>query len=552
MVAMAHAGAWEPAVQGLASWVSDHAGSVVRDARLLFFALATLFVVAAWRSAAGTAPARVKAGRVGGGGALLAVVACVLAIVLYQATWQLAGFTRPEFVSFMRKHSHRALNPAEAQTRGRILDRHGVVLATDDPAGGGRRRYPLGAVCAHLVGYHDAMYGQTGLEAADDRSLSGAGTAALTDWRTFGQGVLDHRQATGNSLTLTLDAELQKRAQILLGGRPGAVVGIRPGDGAILILASSPSFDPNVVDPARLKRQANMPMFNRALQGLYAPGSTFKIVTAVKAVEAGITGRFDCPAAGFTPPGYQRPIRDHEYYEAQRRGSTWRGHGVIDIEEAFARSSNVYFSRLGTQLGADAMNDVAARFGLNRRTTIFLGSSGELAADASKFPSLSSSALGEVAQVSIGQGTLAVTPLQMALVAAAIANDGVMMAPRGAVAMPPAVLTTATTPAVARRVGRYMRKAVESGTGRGADLPGLPIAGKTGTAENPAGKDNSWFVCFAPYDKPAIALAVVIEGGGFGSQAALPVAVELLRQGQKRGWSPPDPMPPPDEKGGVR
>jgi peptidoglycan glycosyltransferase len=549
---MGRAGAWEQAVQGVAAWVSDHAGTVVRDARLLFFVLAILFVLAAWRSAAGTAPARVKAGRVGGGGALLVVVACLLAIVLYQATWQLTGFTRPAFVSFMRKHSHRTLNPAEAQTRGRILDRHGVVLATDDAAGGGRRRYPLGEACAHLVGYHDAMYGQTGLESADDRSLSGAGTAALNDWRRFGQGVLDHRQATGNTLTLTLDAELQKRAMILLGGRPGAVVGIRPADGAILILASSPSFDPNLVDPARLKRQANTPMFNRALQGLYAPGSTFKIVTAVKAVEAGITGRFDCPAAGFTPPGHKRPIRDHEYYEAQRRNRPWRGHGIIDLEEAFARSSNVYFSRLGTQLGAEAMNEVAARFGFNRQMPIYVGSSGELAADESKFPSLSASGLGEVAQISIGQGTLAVTPLQMALVAAAIANDGVMMAPRCAVVMPPAVLLTATTPAAAKRVGTYMREAVESGTGRGADQPGLLIAGKTGTAENPTGKDNSWFVCFAPYGKPAIALAVVIEGGGFGSQAALPVAVELVRQGQKRGWSAPDPIPPPPAKDGAR
>ncbi|MCE9613395.1 MAG: penicillin-binding protein 2 [Lentisphaerae bacterium] len=516
-----------------AAFVAAHATDVVRGARFAFFILAGLFLLALWRAA--PAPMRAAGARGRPPRTFPFLVLCFLAILAYQATWQLAGFTRPAFIAFMRRHSHRTTNPAESHARGRILDRRGAPLAVDDAAAG-RRTYPLGPACAHLVGYADPMYGLTGIENADDQSLSGAGASALEDWRAFGQGMLDHARASGNDVQLTIDATLQARALELLAGRPGAVVGIRPADGAILIMASSPSFDPNRVDPARLNRQANTPMFNRALQGRYAPGSSFKIITACRAAEAGFKGTIDCPAAGYTPPGYAKPIRDHEYAEAQRRGSTWKGHGKLDLEEAFARSSNVFFARLGPQLGASALNDIAARFRFNQPIPIFTGSSGSVAADASAFPDLSPRAVGETAQVAIGQGRLAVTPLQMALVAAAIANGGTMMAPQCRARQPRETLSQATTPAAAKRVGAMMRGSVLHGTSRRANIPEVDIAGKTGTAQNAGSRDHSWFVCFGPYTRPGLALAVVVEGGGFGAQSALPIAVDVMRLAAKQGW----------------
>ncbi len=528
--------------RALAGVLADHAPLVIRATRLTFFILAALFLLSLWRRAEtgrGARPARA--------GLFYGIALGLIGIALYQATWQLAGFVRPEFIAFMRKHSHRAHNPARDHARGRILDQHGVVLAADRVSGAGpRRHYPLGPAAAHLVGYADPMYGLTGIEAADDRSLSGAGREALADWRGFGQGLLDHQRTGGNDLTLTLDARLQARAMALLAGRPGAVVGLRPADGAVLILASSPGFDPNAVDPAQLERQPHTPMFHRALRGRYPPGSTFKVLTACLAAEAGFSGTIDCPAAGFTPAGHTRPIRDHEFFEAQRRGNAWRGHGTLTLDEAFARSSNVFFARLGSRYGAEAWNDLATRFALNRGLTLFTGVSGAVRADPSGFPTLRPGQAGEIAQVSIGQGVLQITPIQMALITAAIANDGVMMAPRCRRDAPPEILTEATTAAAAGRVRQLMRGSVLNGTGRGAHIPEVEIAGKTGTAQHGGEKDHSWFVCFAPYRQPALALAVVVEGGGYGSQAALPVAVALMREAAALDWGrqpPPAPSP---------
>lgn len=528
------------ASRALAGVVADHAPLVVRSLRILFFALAALFLLNLWRA---TSHSGRPASR---SGLFIGVALCLLGIALYQATWQLAGFARPEFIAFMRKHSHRSQNPAREQARGRIVDRHGTLLAADDPVPGSgsiRREYPLGPAAAHLVGYADPMFGLTGVEAAEDQSLSGAGREAFSDWKAFGQGLLDHQRAAGNDVVLTLDARLQARAYELMAGRAGAVVGIRPADGAVLVLVSSPSFDPTRIEtkPGTTSRS---PMFNRALAGRYPPGSTFKILTACLGAEAGFTARIDCPAAGFTPVGHRRPIRDHEYFDAQRRGTTWRGHGMLNLDEAFAHSSNVFFARLGTRCGAAAWNDLAARFAMNRRITIYRGVSGELAADASAFPALGEADVGEVAQISIGQGTLAMTPLQMALVAAAIANEGVMMAPRCRTNAPPEVLTEATSAATAARMQQLMRGSVLRGTSRGANVREVEIAGKTGTAQNPGGKDHSWFVCFAPAKQPALALAVLVEGGGYGSQAALPVAVELMKLAASIDWGATPPPPP--------
>lgn len=517
--------------------------------RLAFFLLAAfaLFLVVRYRA---RGVGRFPVGRTGVPAAPRRVLGValwllLLAVFVYQGSWQLAGFARPGFVAFMRRHNHRPVNPASLLARGRILDRTGTVLADNDPENGSLRRYPLrGAVC-HLVGYVSPFYGITGLEAADEAYLSGHTWASREEADRFGRNILDPHHAVGNDLTLTLDAGLQQAAIALLGSRPGAVVALDPATGAILALASTPTFDPNNLDPALFSGAApGAPLLNRATQGLYPPGSVFKIALAALAIEKGETGPLRCSGAGFQPVKGGHPIRDHEYFEYARRGETWPGHGSIDLAVALRRSSNVYFAQLGTRLGAGAFDEASRRFMLDQRLTLFQGSSDRLASKPCVVPHPGAGALQEIAELSIGQGRLLVTPLHMAVLTAAIAHEGLAMRPRLDAGDPPAPLGRLMDAATARRVGDLMRDVVARGTGTGADIQGLDVAGKTGTAQNPSGEDHSWFVCFAPRDRPRLALAVIVENGGFGSRAAVPIAATLLARASNTGLLNPEARAP--------
>jgi peptidoglycan glycosyltransferase len=262
-------------------------------------------------------------------------------------------------------------------------------------------------------------------------------------------------------------------------------------------------------------------------------------------VEGGFSDFLDCPAQGYTPPGpHHRPIRDHEYYEYQRRDETWRGWGRIGLEEGLARSSNVFFSQLGVKLGSRQLNKAAERFLFNKPLVLFEGSSGTVSVKQSFWPAVSPDDPGSLAQQSIGQGSMLVTPLHMALITAAIARDGVLYAPRLAMRTPPRLLDKIMDYGVAEKLKQLMRYTVEHGTAQGANIKGLNIAGKTGTAQASEGADHSWFVCFAPLERPAIALAVLVEHGGYGAASALPVAVELVRKAKKLGLLEPEAAPP--------
>lgn len=464
------------------------------------------------------------------------------AIYVYQATWQLAGFARPEFMDFMRKYSRRQVNPAREMARGRILDRNGMELAFTDRSGKFERRYPFSRACCHLVGYVHPMFGLAGLEAADNAYLSGLTVSSRGELERFGINILDQGRAGGNDLAITLDARLQARAVELLRNRPGAIVAIRPRDGALLALASSPTFDPERLDEAlfRSGRTGASPLMNRALQGAYPAGSTIKVMIAACALENGFDGLIDCPPEGYTPPGRQhQPIRDHEYYECQRRGETWRGMGAIGLKEAFERSSNVFFAQLGVKLGSRRLDATAVRFLFNRPLIIFEGSSGVVAARASVWPAPGPDQAGQAAQLSIGQGAMLVTPLHMALIASAIANGGELHFPRLSARTPPLPPERIIERSVSEKLHGLMRHAVERGTGRGADISEAAIAGKTGTAQVPDGPDHSWFICFAPAGDPALAIAVIIEHGGYGSAAAVPAAADLVRTAKKIGLLEP-------------
>jgi peptidoglycan glycosyltransferase len=457
---------------------------------------------------------------------------------LYQATWQLTGLFRPELVAFMQTYDRRQFNPAHRIRRGRILDHRGEALAYSEKHGDEvYRLYPYGPAFAHVVGYSDPKFGATGMEAAANVHLNGGIVESLPAWGELGRQLLIREKSPrGQDLVLTLDAELQLLAVQRLGSRRGAVVLMRPGDGAIRVLASAPAFDPNRITAALFRgTYPSAPLLNRATQGLYPPGSTFKILTAAMALEQGFKGTLHCPADGYTTSSHYRKIRDHEYYAARKAGKTWRGHGNLDLATALAESSNVFFAQLGVRYGHDAFSRNAKRFQFNRQIRLYEGPYGSWTMSTGRIPEIKKSDKYGLAQASVGQGKILVTPAHMALITAAVANRGVAMRPRLLQSDPPVQLARFMPDAEAVRLARMLRKVVAEGTGRGIDVEGLAIAGKTGTAQNPQGASHSWFVGFAPAERPALAVAVMVEHGGYGSKTAAPIARDLLVRANELG-----------------
>jgi peptidoglycan glycosyltransferase len=476
------------------------------------------------------------------GPAIAALVVLFGAALAYQASWQLAGVTRPRFIAFMQTYDRRQFNPAHGIERGRILDSQGEVLAFSALRDGRSKRvYPYGPAFAHVVGYTDARYGAAGMEAAANAHLNGSTPVDLKAWGQLGRQVLTRdRHPKGQDLVLTLDTELQLMAARALGERRGAVVMLRPGDGAIRVLLSTPGYDPNAVTGALFQgRDPAAPLLSRATQGLYPPGSTFKVVVAAEALNAGFRGTLPCPADGFTTSARYPKIRDHEYYSARRRGQTWRGHGSLDLSKALAESSNVFFAQLGDRLGHDAFHDTLDRFQFNRELPLHEGLFGAQTMQTGRIRRIARSDRYGLAQAAIGQGRMLTTPAQMALVAATVANGGLMVRPRLVVSDQPKALGRPLGAADAARLGRMMRRVVSEGTGRGIDTEGLAIAGKTGTAQNPGGKSHSWFIGYAPAGSrerhAGLAVAVLVEEGGYGSATAAPIARDLLVQAHSRG-----------------
>lgn len=468
--------------------------------------------------------------------------AAAAATLAYQARWQLLGFTDRRFVAYMERHNVRPDNAAHHLFRGSLLDRAGRPLAYTDPDGSGRRVYPYEAAAAHVVGFRHPSEGLTGMEGAADDLLSGwRQLATAQDVREAGRTALQGADRhIGTNLTLTVDARLQLRAHTLLAGRRGAAVALDPRSGEVLLLCSSPSFDPNRYDH-RLNVDAGRPppkpLWNRALHRRYPPGSTFKAAIAALMVERRVPLEIDCPGDGYRLKTWGRPIRDHEYYAYERKGAVWPGFGRIGLDTALAKSSNVYFAHGGVLCGTEAFNAMAERLRLRERVLLYTNGAHRVSAIAPNCPPLGRAELRELAQRSFGQGELEVTPLHMAMIVGAIANHGLMMAPRLALDAAPEPLGRVFPERAADRVAAAMRNAVKAGTARRADLPGIDVRGKTGTAQNAPGRDSdgadhSWFVCFAsrPGEEPSIAVAVVVENAGFGSAAALPVAVGILEE----------------------
>lgn len=461
---------------------------------------------------------------------LLGWVFCgsLLAVLIYQATWQLGGMARPDFVKFMRTYNRRDTAASQQALRGPLLDRRGMVLAAPQAGSIWKRRYPLGPAAVHPLGYYHPRYGITAVERACDGELSGI----IQDKESLAKSLLGKRAEQGKSVSLTLDSRLQKRAYELLKKRRGAVVVMNPRNGELLALVSSPGFDP--ANPGKALRDSRgKPLFNRAVQGRYPPGSTFKIVTAGAALNAGISPTYNCPPGGFVAGFGKKAIRDSEYYSAQRKGGAWRGWGKINMKDAMVHSSNVYFSQLGANCTEALMKQMMQAVQLDKELEYMTGSSGTLTCAAGSMPDLDSK--WDRAQSAIGQGDVLVTPLHVACYTAAVANKGALYVPKLNLATPSRKLSQPFTAATAYTLKVMLREVVKRGTGKGADLWGLDVCGKTGTAEVSGGKDHSWFTCFAPFRSPEIVVTVLIENGGYGAAAALPVAKEILVEADKLG-----------------
>jgi len=422
-----------------------------------------------------------------------------------------------------------SLNRRSAQSgmqieRGKILDRNGKVLAFSErqPDGQYVRRYPYGAVLAHVVGYSNSSYGNTGIESRFNRDLSGI----KNPWRVLGPLANLWNSKAGNNVVTTIDAELQTIAYRALGNRRGAVVALNPKTGAILAMVSKPSFNPEDVD-TEWKILVNDPesrLLNRAVQGLYPPGSTLKVMVAEAALREKVTDTKQL----FTCEGTWKIGKDYELSESHHQA-----HGKVNLEDALAVSCNITFGKLTVQLGPKRFAEAFTRFGFDRPTGLEIGDA------PSELPDFNRLSEGELAQTGIGQGSLLVTPLRMAMIAAAMANQGNIMtpylvteinAPDGSQmeTYSGKLLLTATSPELAQIVSKMMVSVVDRGTGSAAGLGRGSVAGKTGTAENPHGEPHAWFIGFAPVDNPQIAVAVILENSGYGGAEAAPVARQIF------------------------
>ncbi len=411
--------------------------------------------------------------------------------------------------------------------RGRILDRDGNVIAMTQLRGGVPIRIYPDAGTGYVAGYFSPLrYGATGIEASYDDVLSGE------DSGSFAGSLIDDllgRKAKGADVQLTLDPELQAEANRLLAGHTGAVVLIDVTTGAMLALASSPHIDPNGLNAvdATTAAQAERywtalignpdhPLVMRPVQGLYAPGSTFKVVTASAALDTG-TATGDTV---YTDNG-QLTVDGHVIVENNRPDDS------IDqwtLADGIAFSLNVVLAQVGLQIGADTLTRYAEAFGFGDEIPFELPVSRTQIAGSRDFLQTQAA----LADTAFGQGQLLATPLQMAMIAAAIANGGIEMQPYlvDAVLNPDGTVRDQTNPQVWRRpvsestasaMQALMINAVTNGYVSGAAISGMVVGGKTGTAEVGEGEEpHAWFIGFAGVDSPRYAVAVVLEHGGTG------------------------------------
>lgn len=455
-----------------------------------------------------------------------------------------------------------------ALAEARQEDLPGVIVEPEH-----RRHYPYGGMASHQFGYIGKMtrsqkkqeqvdtgllVGQGGLEKVYEKLLSGAAGRRMMQVNAAGMKVKDlgiEEPKPGTDLYLTLDLDVQRAAEEGLGSRAGAVVAMDPNSGEVLALVSHPTYDPNLFprgisprDWVKLSNDPSHPLYNRAIQSVYPPGSIFKIVTSLAGLDSGMID----PGEKITCPGSLRTGR--RTFRCWKKG----GHGAVDFHKGLVESCDVYFYTMGDRMGFDFVAEYARKLGLGSKTDIAL---------ADEKPGLVPTAAWKREKVrepwypadnfinSIGQGFLQVSPIQAAQMIGAVANGGVFYQPmllkrtRNRVTGAEKVFTpqekrrAVFKPEALDAVRRALLGVTSEagGTARGAATPLATVAGKTGTAQvieqkTAGGKlsattqDHAWFVAYAPADDPKIAVAVIVEHGGHGGAAAAPVAKKVIEE----------------------
>ena len=404
--------------------------------------------------------------------------------------------------------------------RGRIMTADGKVLAENLPEGG--RNYPWGEAAASVTGYNGENIGGAGLEAHRNMELMGMSR----DFSRLGPVAQLLQADKGNDLETTIDSHAQEAAYGALSGTRGAAVVLNVKTGAILAMVSTPAYDPNFVesDWQHLRDREDSPLLNRAVQGLYPPGSTVKPLVAAAALGEKVTDEkevFNCSG--------RLELSDGSYI-GEYQGEV---HGQVDLKEALAESCNVTFGALGLRLGGRKLGKYFENFGFQQEI------GGEILMAGSHLPEFDSLGQGDLAQTAIGQSSLLVTPMHMALMASAFANDGNIMKPylvqkvvssKGIVMenTRPEKWCSALEPSLAAIIDNYMAQVVQRGTGTAAAVKGIKVTGKTGTAENASGEDHAWFIGSAQLPNRKIAFAIIVENGGSGGRAAAPIARQIV------------------------
>jgi peptidoglycan glycosyltransferase len=432
----------------------------------------------------------------------------------------------------------RPLFEAQQVHRGRILAADGTVIAVSRPKGHGAdlryvRHYPEGALFGHPIGYSFMEYGDSEFEQSHNAELIGEESEFST--------ILDEltgRNREGDDVVTNIDTNAQRVALADLEEQGfGGVVAIEPSTGAVKVLVSNKPYDPNRI-PEEIEQlntnEVERPLYDRATQGQYPPGSTFKVVTAAAGLESGrIT-----PETTINAPGV---IIDEGHELNNDFSKDW---GEISLDTALTNSVNTWFGQLGQQVGQSQLFETMEKFGFNSTPPIDLPSDQvELSGVFSEGNLLHRNDPVDLARVAIGQERLLATPLQIAMVAAAVANKGELMKPqiwnrvvdpdgRTVKHLDPSVYSQAVSAKTAADLTTAMEGVVSEGTGTNAAIPGVAVAGKTGTAETPGNEacgggeeeNQAWFMGFAPADEPKIAIAVSVEcTPQFGNDVAAPI-----------------------------
>lgn len=409
----------------------------------------------------------------------------------------------------------------ESILRGSIYDRNGKTLAYSEKIDDTYKRYYIyGRLYSHIIGYSYREYGKSGLELQYNNTLLNINeNAAINEIKNIVAPTTE-----GNSIKLTIDHELQAKARTLLKGKKGSIVAMNPSTGEIYAMVSLPDFDvANLkADWKAITESPDSPLINRATQGLYPPGSTFKLITTIAALNtANLEESYNCTGS--------TNINGYVFKDYQGKA-----HGNIDLRQALIKSCNTYFTTKSIEIGKDRIGNTAERFMINNNIPF------DLPIKSSQFPFKENLDKTDIAAAAIGQGKVLVTPLNMALIVSGIANEGQIVKPilvKEIISKNNKILKKNTTEVLsqgtdsitANKLKDMMVDVVKSGTGKNARIKNIKVAGKTGTAENSSGKSHAWFVGFAPADEPKIAIAVILEEeGSTGGKSAAPIARDIM------------------------